>query len=195
MSEGSWNPWKLTSIGLVLVMVTAVVTGIVVANWSGQAEQPVAVPEVKPAPARARVTTAPSNTPPAAPRVAAAAPATAPAPRVGAPAPAAAPEHPDTPSQSTIDACNRQAANAPTTGDKTKEVLKDAAIGALVGAAVGAAGGAIVDGGSGAGKGAVIGGALGTGGGVLYGLNENKKNDEKYRQAYGACLRSKGYGG
>ncbi|MBM4441327.1 MAG: hypothetical protein FJ027_12995, partial [Candidatus Rokubacteria bacterium] len=44
------NPWKLTSIALVLVMATAVVTGIVVANWSGKAaEAPVA--EVTPAPA------------------------------------------------------------------------------------------------------------------------------------------------
>jgi hypothetical protein len=33
--SGSWNPWKLTAIGLVLVMVIALVTGLVVANWSG----------------------------------------------------------------------------------------------------------------------------------------------------------------
>ena len=193
MSEASWNPWKLTSIGLVLVMITAVVTGIVVANWSGQPQEPVALPEVKPAPARARMAAAPAPAQAPAPRVAAApVPAQPPAPQAAAPAPAAPTA---TPSQSTIDDCNRQAANAPSTRDKTVEVVKDAAIGALVGAAVGAAGGAIVDGGSGAGKGAMIGGALGTGGGVLYGLNENKKNDEKYRQAYAACLRSKGYGG
>jgi hypothetical protein len=182
--SGNWNPWKLTSIGLVLVMATAVVTGIVVANWSGKAEEPAPVAEAKPAPATKRMVAA-TSAPPAAPRVAAPAPA----------APAAAPAPPAMPSQSTIDMCNRQAANAPTTGDKTMEVVKDAAIGALVGAAVGAAGGAVVDGGSGAGKGAMIGGGLGAGGGVLYGLNENKKNDEKFRQAYAACLRSKGYGG
>jgi hypothetical protein len=58
------------------------------------------------------------------------------------------------------------------------------AIGAVAGAAVGAAGGAVVDGGSGAGKGAIIGGLVGAGGGTLYGLNENRKHDESYRNAY-----------
>ena len=28
MNDNNWNPWKLTAIGLALVMVTAVVTGI-----------------------------------------------------------------------------------------------------------------------------------------------------------------------
>ncbi|PYN98063.1 MAG: hypothetical protein DMD91_16050 [Candidatus Rokuibacteriota bacterium] len=57
------------------------------------------------------------------------------------------------------------------------------------------AGGAIADGGKGAGKGAAIGGVVGAGGGSLYGLNQNKQHDEKYRAAYGACLRSRGYAG
>jgi hypothetical protein len=73
------------------------------------------------------------------------------------------------------------------------EVVKDAAIGAVVGAAVGAAGGAIADGGKGAGKGAAIGGVVGAGGGTLYGLNENKKQDERTRAAYASCMRGKGY--
>jgi hypothetical protein len=35
--DNSWNnPWKLIAIGMALVIVTAVVTGIVVANWTGQ---------------------------------------------------------------------------------------------------------------------------------------------------------------
>ena len=62
-----------------------------------------------------------------------------------------------------------------------------------MGAAVGAAGGAIAGGGSGAGKGAIIGGLLGVGGGALYGVNENRKGDERYRAAYAGCMRSRGY--
>ena len=73
--------------------------------------------------------------------------------------------------------------------------MKDVAIGAVVGAAVGAAGGAMAGGGKGAGKGAAIGGLVGAGGGTLYGLNENKKNDERYRTAYSSCMRSRGYTG
>jgi len=63
----------------------------------------------------------------------------------------------------------------------------------VVGAAVGAAGGAIADGGKGAGKGAAIGGVVGAGGGTLYGLNENRKQDQQYRAAYASCMRSRGY--
>jgi hypothetical protein len=35
MSEQTWNPWKMISIGMVLVIVTALVTGLVVAVWNG----------------------------------------------------------------------------------------------------------------------------------------------------------------
>lgn len=34
MSEEKWNPWKLTAIGMALVIATALVTGLVVANWT-----------------------------------------------------------------------------------------------------------------------------------------------------------------
>jgi hypothetical protein len=43
--------------------------------------------------------------------------------------------------------------------------------------------------------GAAIGGLVGAGGGTLYGLNENQKHDERYRNAYGACMRGRGYTG
>jgi hypothetical protein len=33
MSE-SWNPWKMTAIGMALVIVTALITGLVVAGWN-----------------------------------------------------------------------------------------------------------------------------------------------------------------
>ena len=96
------------------------------------------------------------------------------------------------PSQAVIDTCNQQAAReAP--HNKTTELVKDGAIGAVLGAAVGAAGGAIVDGGPGAGKAAVIGGVLGAGGGALYGVNDNRKSDERHRAAYANCMRSRGY--
>jgi hypothetical protein len=113
--------------------------------------------------------------------------------RVAPVAPAAAVAPPVAlPSQAVVDTCNQQAAReAPQS--KTTELVKDGAIGAVIGAAVGAAGGAIVDGGSGAGKGAVIGGVLGAGGGALYGVNENRKNDERYRVAYANCMRSRGH--
>ena len=60
---------------------------------------------------------------------------------------------------------------------------------------MGALGGAAVKGGKGAGKGALLGGALGAGGGTLYGIWDNKKDDERYRAAYGSCMKSRGYTG
>jgi hypothetical protein len=173
--DGNWNnPWKLTAIGMALVGVTALVTGLVVANWSGSDR------DAKPVEAKAPPQTAP-------PTVRAA--VSTPQPHRVAPAPAA----PAVPTESAINACNEYAQQS--TRDKTLEVVKDAAIGALAGAAVGAGGGAIADGGKGAGKGAAIGGVLGAGGGTLYGLNENKKHDEQYRAAYVQCMRSRGYSG
>jgi hypothetical protein len=99
------------------------------------------------------------------------------------------------PTQSAIDACNQSAAGQAGQRENTKDTVIAGAVGAVAGAAVGAAGGAVVAGGSGAGKGAVIGGLVGAGGGTLYGLNENKKHDESYRNAYAACMHSRGYAG
>jgi hypothetical protein len=102
---------------------------------------------------------------------------------------------PRVPDQVVVKACNDQAATATGPRDKTVEVVKDGAIGALLGAAVGAAGGAIADGGKGAGKGAAIGGLVGAGAGSLYGVNDNRKHDAAYREAYASCMRSRGYAG
>jgi len=99
------------------------------------------------------------------------------------------------PTHSAVEACNQYAASQAGQRNKTVDTVKDAGIGAVAGAALGAAGGAIADGGRGAGKGAAIGGLVGAGGGTLYGLNENQKHDERYRNAYGACMRSRGYAG
>ena len=168
-----WNPWKITALAMALIMATALVTGLVVANWSGssrEAEQttPADNRHVQQQPRTTAAKPAPTRTVQAVPAV---------------------------PTQEVVDACNRHAAAQVGEADKTKEVVKDAAIGAVVGAAVGAAGGAIAGGGKGAGKGAAIGGVVGVGGGTLYGLNENKKNDQKYREAYSSCMHSRGYTG
>jgi hypothetical protein len=102
-----------------------------------------------------------------------------------------APAKPAQPSLAVVESCNKYADDQVT--GKTTEVLRDAGIGAVIGAAVGAAGGAIADGGKGAGKGAAIGGVVGVAGGSLYGLNENKTHNEKYKIAYSSCMRSKGF--
>lgn len=170
MLNSSWNnPWKLTSIGLGLVAATALATGLVVANWTGKESDKTAAVDVGPG---------------------------RPAPRVAAPqAPPAPPAVPAVPTQSAVEACNQYAAGQAGQRDKTGDTIKDAGIGAIAGAALGAAGGAIANGGRGAGKGAAIGGLVGAGGGTLYGLNENQKHDERYRGAYAACMRSRGYTG
>ncbi len=160
------NPWKATAIAMALVIVTALITGVVIANWTGRSEleRKAETPTTEPLKAAAvRMAVAPQSSALA------------------------------TPARSTVEACNRQATAHAGSQDKTTEVVKDAAIGAVLGAAVGAAGGAIADGGKGAGKGAAIGGLVGAGGGTLFGLNENRKHDEKYRDAYARCMRSRGY--
>jgi hypothetical protein len=166
MTDESWkNPWKLTAIGMALVIATVLVTGLVVANWSGK-ESDKKVVDVSPGRAAPRVATS-----------------------------TAAPTVAGVPTQSAIDTCNQTAAAQAGPREKTKDTVIAGAIGAVAGAAVGAAGGAVIDGGSGAGKGAVIGGLVGAGGGTLYGLNENRKHDERYRNAYAACMHSRGYAG
>jgi hypothetical protein len=166
MKNGTWkNPWKLTAIGMALVIATVLVTGLVVANWSGrESDKPVV--DVSPARTGPRVATSP-----------------------------AAPTAAAVPTQSAINTCNQSAAAQAGQRENTKDTVIAGAIGAVAGAAVGAAGGAVIDGGSGAGKGAVIGGLVGAGGGTLYGLNENGKHNERYRNAYAACMRSRGYTG
>jgi len=165
--NSSWNnPWKLTSLGLGLVAATALATGLVVANWTGKESDKTAAVE--------------AGSGRTAPRVA------------SSQVPAAAPAMP---TQSAVEACNQYAVSHAGQRDKTVDTVKDAGIGAIAGAALGAAGGAIANGGKGAGKGAAIGGLVGAGGGTLYGLNENQKHDERYRGAYAACMRSRGYTG
>src|SRR5215510_1324887 len=138
MSNRDWNnPWKLTAVAMALVVVTALATGLVVANLSGKGSD-----KSKAADATSSVRTTPRSA-------------------------ATASSSPSVPTQSVIAACNQQAASRVPSRDKTMDTVKDGAIGGLVGA----------------------------GGGTLYGLNENRKHDEQYREAYAACMRSHGYVG
>jgi hypothetical protein len=66
-----------------------------------------------------------------------------------------------------VAACNRHAAAQVSERSKTEGVARDAADG----------------------------GGVGAGGGALYGVNENKRRDERYRDAYATCMRSLGYTG
>ncbi|HKY72833.1 MAG TPA: hypothetical protein VJL88_13020 [Nitrospira sp.] len=155
------NPWKLTSIGLLVVGLTAGITAYVMGG-KNVTEDP-------------------------APKSATAAHAQAPA----QPQRKVTPVQYAQPPEAVVLACNKQAEEQVTS--KTAEVVKDAAIGAAITAGVGAAAGAIADGGKGAGKGAAIGGVVGAAGGSLYGMNENKTHDERFRAAYVSCLQGKGY--
>jgi len=190
------NHWKLTAIGLMLVIATALVTGLVVANWSGnRADQRAAT--IPPPPssvasgsAPAAPAPAPSNAPPVQNISPVPRPATPAAPRAAAQQPASGHSL-----QASVDACNQYAATQTGQRDKATEIVKDGAIGAIAGAALGAASGAIAGGGSGAGKGAAVGGLVGAGGGSLYGINENQKRDQQYRDAYARCMHDRGYTG
>jgi hypothetical protein len=44
MTENRWNPWKLTTIGLALVILTAVLVRLVTVNWADSEAQPLVGP-------------------------------------------------------------------------------------------------------------------------------------------------------
>lgn len=167
MPEGTGNPWKMIAIGMALVVVTALVTGMVVASRTGTDDNGERT--------AARVVDPPPPPPPL--------PPASPAPR---PVQQAA-----VPSAADVEICNDRARAAKS--DRTAEVLKDVLIGGAVGAGVGAAGGAVADGGKGAGKGAGIGGLVGAAAGTLYGLNKSNEHDARSVEAYRACMRSRGH--
>jgi hypothetical protein len=179
MADSTWNRWKVTAFALMILLVTVLVTGLVVANRgpSGTADRKVESGMTNGKGAGARTTAQTAR------RTAAPAPAT-----VGAPQPVS-----NVPTQDVVAGCNRYAGAQAGPHDKALEIAKDAIIGGAVTAGVGAAGGAIAGGGKGAGKGAAIGGAVGVAGGALYGINENRKHDEAYRAAYSRCMQSRGY--
>jgi hypothetical protein len=132
-------PWKMTAIGITLIVVTAVITVLVVGGWGPRAALEALFSPVVPAP-----------------------PATAPV--AGSPSP------------TDVEACN-QYANAQA-GDKAIEVVKE---------------GAAAEAGRGAGKGAVNGGMVSAAAGTLHGINERKRNDARYVEAYRACMKGRGF--
>src|SRR5882672_7342503 len=73
MMDKSWNPWKVTALFLALVMATALVTGLVVANWSGSSPESAPMIAAGTRPAQpARATTVKPSTPQVVPAVRAA---------------------------------------------------------------------------------------------------------------------------
>ena len=180
-----WNPWKLATIGVLVVFATALVTGIVVANYTGRQqpgnqEQANLEPPSQPQPNPPQANPQPPNqAPPKAAVVPPPPPREAQGRRVAA-----------RPSSADIEDCNRYARAA---HDKATEALKGGLLGAAIGAGLGAAGGAIADGGSGAGKGAGIGGLVGAVGGSLYGLDQANRDDQAATAAYRACMKRRGY--
>jgi len=134
MVEDIGHPWRMTTIGMALLVVTAVIAGFLVAGWGPRAGLEALFSPVIPAP-------------PAASH-----------PKVVAQSPAPA----------DVEACNQYAkAQA---GDKAIEVVKE-----------------------GAGKGAVNGGMVSAAAGTLHGIDERKKNDARYVEAYRACMKGRGF--
>jgi hypothetical protein len=110
MTNASWNnSWKLTAIGMALVIATVLVTGLVVANWGG-GEGDKKVVAVGPGRAAPRVAASPTASTAA-----------------------------GVPTQSAIITCNQSAAAQAGEREKTKDTVIAGAIGAVAGAAVGAA--------------------------------------------------------
>lgn len=184
MSNESLNPWKLATIGILLVGASVAATMLVVGRDSkteSTDSETAQVNETQSPGTDGKPTLAGETAPIERQR----------ATRPPSPSRAAYPAKPAYPSQSAMEECNKYANDE--VNSKTEEVLKNAALGAAIGAAVGAAGGAIAGGGSGAGKGAAIGGVTGAAGGSLYGLNETKSHDAQYQAAYSSCMRSKGH--
>ncbi|MFI5366685.1 MAG: hypothetical protein ACHQ4J_13795 [Candidatus Binatia bacterium] len=191
MSEPGWNPWKMATIGILVVFATALATGVVVAHYMGTA-----APQ---APDTQQLASANSPNPPTAdapaPAARDSAPPVPPPPAAQAPEAQAPPPRPPRhvaarPSTADIEDCNRYAAS---THNGAAETLKDALVGGAAGAGLGAAGGAIADGGHGAGKGAGIGGLIGAAAGTLYGLNDANQQDSRRAAAYRACMHRRGY--
>ncbi len=164
MAKVTWGAWKVATIGMAVVVATALITALVVANWNGKTT---GMQQAKQEAGRLAAATSNSNS-------------------KGQVRQAAA-----TPSASDIEACNQHAKSV--TANNASDVLEKAVIGGALGAGVGAAGGAIAGGGKGAGKGAAIGGIVGATAGTLYGLNEANQKDARAVAAYRACMRERGY--
>ena len=139
MSRG-WSPWSMAALGLVFVMATALVTGLVVANWSGSSQDPELRRQV-PAASRQWQSTRTVGVKPAAAPIAAGGPAAVALPKAEA-----------------VQACNQYATDEVGEPGRSEDAVKTEELA-----------------------------------GSLHGLNESKRNDEKYRAAYARCMRARGY--
>ncbi len=200
-----WNPWKLATFSILVVLATALITGVVVAHYVGSqhANQEAAAAN----PPENQVANVPQGALPGVPADSAAASNAAPKPppdwvpsapqsNAVAPPPPPAQSEPGArhaaakPSSHDISVCNHYASSA---RQKTTETVQDGLVGGVLGAGLGAATGAIAGGGRGAGQGAGIGGLVGAAAGSLYGLNEANQRDQRAAAAYRACMRRRGY--
>ncbi len=157
-----YNHWKLATIGMALVLTTALITGVTTAYFTRPTDEPAVVAPAPLAvaatpPVLARRTAQPMARPVAAEPVTS-------APVTSAPAPAASP----TRTVATVPA------DCSTGGDRALRIAKPGAVGGLVGAGLGAAGAAIAGGGKAAGQGALIGGLAGVVLGSGYGAYQTK---------------------
>lgn len=142
------NPWKVATIGLGIVGVTALSTGLTTA-WM--------LRPTAPAQAETAAVVAPAR----------------PAVRYASAAPSTVVARPATPRVTQVSS-TAVPADCTTGGDRALRIAKPGAVGALLGAGLGAAGGAIADGGKAAGKGALIGGIAGAALGSGYGAYKTK---------------------
>ena len=146
MTRG-WNPWNIAALGLILLMASALVTGLIVANWSGSSQEP-----------EPRRQAATASRPWQSTRTMSVKPAASPVARGLSVAVAI-------PTAEAVQACNRRATDEVGEPERTEEAVRDATSGGVAAAE----------------------------GGTLYGLNESRRNDEKYRAAYASCMRARGY--
>lgn len=151
------NPWKLATVGIALIGVTALATGVTTA-WVMRPAAPAQAEAYAPATRVASVR----------PAV-----ATVPAPTYAV-APHPASTHVARPAVTTVASPAVVPVDCATTGSRVLKIAKPTGIGGLLGAGLGAAGGAIANGGSGAGKGALIGGLAGAVLGGGYGVYKTK---------------------
>ena len=139
MTRG-WSAWSMAALGLVFVMATALVTGLVVANWSGSSQGP-DLRRRSPAASRQWQSS----------RTVSVKPAATPLARGVAGAVAI-------PTAEVVQACNQRATDEVGEPGRAEDAVKTEELA-----------------------------------GSLRGLNESKRNDEKYRAAYARCMRARGY--
>jgi len=108
MTRG-WNAWSMAALGLVFVMATALVAGLVVANWSGSSEEP---RRLTPAASRSWQSTRAVSVKPAAAPIARSVPVAVAIPTAEA-----------------VQDCNRRASDEAGDLDRTEEVVKNLANG------------------------------------------------------------------